>query len=103
MPEPKIPAWLAAAVDQRIALMRDKIGPGFAELADNTNLVMTPLTEPAEGATDAEREKWERTCDRCGVYCNSFARFYTGAVQRELDGVQVTLMFGVCHRCKEAS
>jgi len=96
MPDTEIP-WLAAAIDQRLALMQemldgDKITPTYS-------LIMSPLTEPRFGASRAEMEKWERTCDNCGAYCPDPIRFYTGSASREVFGLQVMFTFGACEKC----
>lgn len=92
-----VPAWLVAKVDQRLALMDEFL----RQLEFNHELIMTPLDEPPEGASEAQFRKWDRTCDNCGRYCKG--RFYTGNVVRELHGKQVVITFGVCPRCKEAT
>lgn len=88
------PPWLTAAVDQRLALLADAIR------ASDIGLVMTSLTEPPETATPEERASWDRRCDRCGKDC-THTSFFTGHVQRELDGVQVIFVFGVCAQHSE--
>ena len=90
----KLPPWLTALVDQRLALMAEHLtglpfNPG--------QLIMSPLTEPDENATDAERARWDRTCDRCGKFCTDSDNFYTGHLMRTLrNGQPVYLLFGVC-------
>jgi hypothetical protein len=93
------PAWLTAMIDQRMALMEEHLGNPANVPA---NVVMTPLTEPEEDATNADRERWERTCDNCGTYCDNDTPFYTGSTVRMRGNVQVIFMFGVCAPCKEA-
>jgi len=90
------PTWLRASIDQRLALMEQHMGNAADVPA---NVVMTPLTEPEENATDHDREVWERTCDNCGAYCPD--EFYTGHSVRMRGNVQVIFMFGVCPSCKE--
>lgn len=89
------PAWLVAAVDQRLALMLDHLPP-LTRPGPGT-VIMTPLSEPNENATAEEWARWERTCDRCHTYVPDDEPFYTGHVQREhRDGFTVVVMFGVC-------
>jgi hypothetical protein len=95
------PAWLMAAVDQRIALM-DEIAGDLPLLAGDRTLVMTPLTEPKEGATQEEFEAWNRMCDRCGKDCRG-SDFYTGHLHRMWKGTKLLFTFGVCPECKALS
>lgn len=90
-----LPAWLSAKVDQRLALIDQHAAP--AALAHQFPLILTPLAEPDEHATAADRAKWERTCDCCSKHCPWPVKFYTGHVQRELpSGVLVVMTYGVC-------
>ena len=100
------PAWLLAAVDQRLALMKEAahdagMPPGKA--FGDYELVTTPLTEPREGATKAEFDRWDRSCDNCGVFCPKYGEpiLYTGHINRELGGARVVITFGACAKCKE--
>ena len=93
----KTPPWLAAKIDQRMALLEQAVGNKTLDVS----LVMTPLTEPREGASDAEHQRWDRSCDNCGRYCPPAADFYTGHVVRFLsNGTRVYISFGVCINCK---
>ena len=99
--EQREPAWLVAKVDQRLALMQQATGgPGLFELDDKTVVLLT-LTEPGPGATPADFERWDKTCDNCGHYCPS--SLYTGHVTREWGKIQAIITFGVCPSCKEVS
>jgi len=92
------PAWVQAKVDQRIAFMRDVMGHlGWALVKSQQALLMTPLTEPNENATQAEMDAWEHSCDNCGK--PSKGDLWTGSVSRSVDGVQVVITFGACGRC----
>jgi hypothetical protein len=97
----KIPAWVVAKVDQRLALMADMLSrfgnpaPALAEYG----LMMTPLSEPDEGATPDEYKIWDRSCDNCGRYCPG--DFFTGSVTRTKWGTQIVFTFGTCPECKE--
>jgi hypothetical protein len=94
------PAWLTAMLDQRLALIKETVeDPNTA--FGLMNMVMTPLTEPREGATQEEYERWDQTCDNCGAYVPG--ELFTGHVVRFLDAVQVIVSFGVCTPCREAS
>lgn len=90
-----LPAWLAAKVDQRMALVNEHVKiPANAGVP----LVVTPLTEVPDDAPARLRKQWDRTCDACGKYC-PYPRedFYTGHVQRRADaGVLVVIFYGVC-------
>lgn len=60
-------------------------------------LIVTPLTEPPEGASPKQYDKWDRTCDCCGRHCPWPRDFYTGHVQRNTKtGLLVIISFGVC-------
>lgn len=90
------PAWFISRVDQRVALVQDVVGGKWPF----PTVVLTPLTEPPESATQEQRLRWERTCDNCGTHCPQGTAFYTGHVSRELpDKRQVIITFGVCKSC----
>lgn len=94
----KEPPWLQAKVDQRIAFMRDKLGDlGWQLIKRQTALLMTPLTEPDEGASELEFARWEHTCDNCGAYVPR--TMWSGSVERMVDGVRVIISFGACPGC----
>ena len=91
------PAWLVALIDQRLALVEDKLG----EVPAVTHMVMTPLTEPREDATQREYDEWDRTCDSCRKFQPNGKNFYTGHIVRQLkSGLMVYMTFGVCESCK---
>jgi hypothetical protein len=88
----RLPAWLEAAVDQRLALIDKHLRVTPAPL------IITPLAEPPENSTALQRARWERSCDCCGKYC-PYPRedFYTGHVQRTAkSGALVIITLGVC-------
>lgn len=87
------PAWLTAKVDQRLALMADKMG----DINLDYSVVMTPVSEPREGATREEMVRWERSCDNCGLFCPG--AFYTGTTTRKGFDTQVIFTFGACPKC----
>jgi hypothetical protein len=61
--------------------------------------ILIPLTDPGENSTAAERERWERQCDRCDMDCRT-QDFHTGAVKlRTPNGLEVTMTFGLCPTC----
>jgi hypothetical protein len=93
------PAWLVAMADQRLALMAEKVSASSLKLY-GPEIIMTPLTEPAENASNMERTRWERSCDNCGRYCKK-GTFITGHVMRQLHGHAVLMTFGMCPECKE--
>lgn len=92
------PAWLQAAVDQRLAFMREKMGPlGLALIkVQHAALLMTPLTEPAD-ETQLAMDHWENSCDNCKKFVPK--GLWTGSVQRDLEGIQVVITFGACSKC----
>ena len=100
MPE-ELPAWLAAKVEARVAL----IAAGVTAAARETDaqVVMTYLDEGKAEMTDEERRRWERTCDNCQRYCPDEDEFYTGHVVQMIDGRQVLIAFGVCGICRHES
>lgn len=93
----KEPAWFINLIDQRLALIEHALGGRTSGYA----IIVNPLTEPPESATPEEREKWERTCDRCGKYTPPHVlKFHSGTRMTELrDGTQVVIMFGFCSDC----
>lgn len=94
------PAWLIAKVDQRLAQMSQAMDTPEGRFALSlTDIVLTPLAEPPEGATPLEFERWDKTCDNCGKHCPT--SLYTGHVMRLHLGTRVNLTFGVCPECKE--
>ena len=97
--EEKEPPWLTAMIDQRMALMEQELGPAVDGL-QSYGVVLTLLTEPPEGSSHAVAERWERSCDRCGLYCPDDAEFYTGHATRELGGAKVMVAFGMCPACR---
>ncbi len=92
------PSWLTAKVDQRVQLLGDVVPLKVHVIP---GLIMLTLSEPPEDASQAEADRWERTCDNCGTYCPDETLFYTGVCQREKDGKQVLVAFGSCPRCKD--
>jgi len=122
-PQPLVPpAWLIAAVDQRLALMEEAIGETVAEGIEMFHaltgyrpgedvdvvskvmagdIMMTPLTEPREGASKEELDRWERSCDNCGTWCPDGQLFFTGQMVRDFHGSQVIIIFGMCPLCKD--
>lgn len=98
-----LPAWLSAAVDQRLALMMDTTGgvETFRAYFEGKGMVLTPLTEPEEGATEEEHARWDRSCDNCGHYCKPGEDFYTGHVHAVQEPITIMISFGVCPACKE--
>lgn len=92
----KEPAWLLAKVDQRLALMKQVLAPAERELT-NYGVIMTPLTEPREGATAKEMAHWDNACDNCDRYVPD--TIVTGSVIRRLFGLKVNITFGACPEC----
>lgn len=86
-----LPPRLQAMADQRVALLHDVIPEGLPH-----TVVMTPLTERPR---HMDRERWERTCDNCGVYVPEGRDFYTGTTTDMLKGRQVIIGFGLCRTC----
>jgi hypothetical protein len=93
------PPWLVAKVDQRLELM---IQHGALAIARESGapMIMTFLDEGSPGMSEEERERWERTCDRCGEYIPDDGEFYTGHMNRTIEGIQIFMAFGVCGSCK---
>lgn len=90
------PTWLVAMVDQRVAFMREQMGPAGWEMAKHLDVLMTPLTEPVEDATPAQHQRWDHSCDKCGKYCPDEGRLHYAYVEYKLDGVKVIIFFGAC-------
>jgi hypothetical protein len=95
------PAWLRAAVDQRLALMDQGIGIKAMASMSGSEIVFTFLTEPAEGAGSLEVQYWEHACDNCGKYDK--VDVTTGTVVLAHNGVNVVVQFGACSACRAAA
>lgn len=94
----KEPTWLTAKIDQHMArLDASNFNPKDAQGAIVTML----LTEPPDGADKAQIDRWERSCDNCGTYCEPGSSFYTGHTFRDWHGIQVIINFGTCPTCKD--
>lgn len=101
------PPWLSAMVDQRLAMMKDVftnhglIPEAMVALMIGAKytVMMTPLTEPPEGASRKQQERWERSCDRCKRFVPKGRKFFTGYCNREAFGTTVTFMYGACPDC----
>ena len=89
--------WLQAKVDQRLALMKTMLGTTGTVKMMGPTVVMSPLTEPPENATNAEFEKWDTSCDNCGRH--DPIGFQCGHVQRQWEGLNVLITVGVCDNC----
>lgn len=87
-----MPAWLLAAVDQRVALMTEHM----PEMPFD-GIIVTPLTEPPEGATDQQHASWDKSCDNCGTY--RVWDLKCGEVTRMFRGSELHIMFGACPDC----
>lgn len=87
------PAWLVAALDQKVALIQEQMSP-FDLPAP---IVLTHLSEPED--TGISAAEWERTCDNCGAYCPPGAGFYLGQAVRYLGSTQVLISYGSCPTC----
>jgi hypothetical protein len=92
------PSWLLAKIDQRVAMFADKVP---ADVVTSYGVVLTPLTEPDDGATREEVLRWDRTCDNCGAFVPRGRTFYTGHAGRMLHGVQVVITYGACPGCMQ--
>ncbi len=86
-----LPAWLTAAVDQRVALLTES---GALSALQEAKLVVTTLKDPPEDTKEA-LDKWERTCDCCGKDCRN-EDFYTSHVSKDVGLFQVVITYGVC-------
>jgi hypothetical protein len=97
------PAWLKAALDQRVAKLKDMLPWGVAK-AMGMDVILLGLTEPAEDATDEERKVWDETCDNCGKHVPGQLYSGRGAYLTGDDETTVTIVvtFGCCATCKEA-
>jgi hypothetical protein len=94
------PPWLTAKIDRRLAEIRAR--GAFEVAAETQPIIMTFLDEGHPDMTDEDRQRWERTCDNCGRYCEPHGEmtFYTGHALRVVDGRQVLMAYGVCDECK---
>ena len=87
------PVWFTALLDQRQALIEDKIGKLPKQ---QQTMLMTPLTEPHPGMSFAQ---WERSCDYCKKFCPGEDSFMAGAKIIHLrNGMPVTITFGLCRK-----
>lgn len=95
MSDLKKPAWLTAAVDQKLAYLEEKLPEGMWDLGQD--LILCPLKEPPSDDPE-DVDLWERQCDNCGRDCRGFD-FYTGHVQMEVRGTKLVFMYGACSLC----
>lgn len=91
------PAWLIAAADQRLALLKEAHATG---MLPKTDIILMMLTEPADGATPAEQEKWDSSCDNCNESPED--GLYTGSFEIDFKGIMVIINFGTCKNCAGA-
>ena len=92
----KEPAWLSSLADQRLALIEHTGAPAMAK-AQGVAVIMTFLTEPADGSARA-MEHWEHACDNCKRYPGDQ---HGAHVERHArNGVPVVMTFNVCDQCK---
>jgi hypothetical protein len=89
------PPWLTAKVDQRLALMAQMMGPSL-DLTPDDFLLLTPLTEPKEGASPEEMVAWDHMCDNCSRVT---PLLQTGHIQLKFHGKNVIITFGCCPDC----
>lgn len=90
------PAWLTALIDQRMALVEDKV----AGKVDADYLITTPLVEYGPD-TRPGFDRWDKTCDNPGCHRYCPTTLFSGHIVRNLkQGNQVVMIFGVCPRCK---
>lgn len=98
MTKPDPPAWVQAAVDQRIAAMK----PFLAEIKKfpERTVILTPLSEPPDEADDHARLLWERTCDCCNYFVPPERKFFTGHMEHEMTDKNIVLVLtlGVCEQ-----
>lgn len=90
------PAWLTDKVNQLIERMKAEGASAEIFEAAGLPMVMTFLTEPEEGASPIDFERWEMTCDNCGKVSNQLR---PGAVRRIAFGIRLEITFGVCSEC----
>lgn len=92
----KHPAWLRAQLDQLLAHLADAMPPGPIA----ADIVMVMLSEPPEGSSQAEIERWERSCDNCGHWCAPGEDLMMGMSMEQLpNGIPVQVSFGACRQC----
>lgn len=95
------PVWLTAAIDQRLALMVEVMGPAGIPIASDYGVMMTPLTEPPEGSSREVMEVWDHSCDCCGKHCSPTEDFFLGSASRKAFGTQVCFTFAMCGECSK--
>lgn len=93
------PDWLVPKIDQRMEWLVETGGIKVAK-DGGAPFIFTFVDEGKSEMTLRERERWERTCDNCGVYTPDDGEFYTGYISRIVDDIQVLMAFGVCSNCK---
>lgn len=90
------PAWLIAALDQKVEMAKMSLKAiDFGEF----QVAIMPLVEPLAGASDEEFARWEQSCDHCKKYVPD--DLWSGAASREIHGMPLVIMYGVCTACKE--
>lgn len=91
--EPSV--WMRETIAARLRLAE----PALQAMTDYP-VVLIPLSDPPEHATEAERAAWETQCDRCGAQCRG-KNFHTGAVTVKPSGREITFTFGLCEDCQK--
>lgn len=83
-------------------MIEEAVASAAIASAEIPPLIVTPLTEPPEGASRRQFDRHERTCDCCGKYCPyPKENFYTGVLQRHTrDGLLVIIGIGTCEEHK---
>jgi hypothetical protein len=97
MHQTRIPLWLEAAVDQRLAQLQESTG-GFGNLAGKTdaNFIMFTLTDPKPGQSLKE---WNLACDNCDKDCTD--TLLPAYITQIVQDVNIVIAIGMCAECKD--
>lgn len=88
------PAWLASAIDQRVAQLKQALGAAIDNL-DYTVVLLSLTDPPALG-----QQFWEQSCDHCKRHFPEGKGLLVGSIARTLKPeVLVEITFGTCHDC----
>ena len=87
------PAWLTAAIDQRVAKLKHKVP--VESLAD-IDVVQTTLTDPKDDSK-AAFVRWDNSCDNCGAYNPKGLK--TSVIETTVRGIPAVIIVGACKHC----
>ena len=86
--------WLA----DRISDLTRRLDQGRTRAISTGVFLLAELSERPAGRR--ARQRWDRTCDRCGTYVPAGGDFYMAAFEAQpLHGARLVVAFGLCEQC----